>query len=122
VIGSAWLTVLDLPEATLTGAPSGGAASSNAKPTGLIGSSSTQAAPGSGGAGSGGLAALGVDTGSMFNAFITSATRVSGPWGSGRLMRTSLISMLVTSNGRVLIGAVTPDVLYQAVTRARAGR
>jgi len=37
-------------------------------------------------------------------------------------MRTSLISMLVTSNGRVLIGAVTPDVLYQAVTRARAGR
>jgi hypothetical protein len=57
-----------------------------------------------------------VDTGSMFQAFLQSATPVSGPWGSGRLMQTSLISMLVTSNGRVLIGAVTPDVLYRAVT------
>jgi hypothetical protein len=28
------------------------------------------------------------------------------------------MSMLVTSNGRVLIGAVTPEVLYQAATRA----
>ncbi len=91
VIGRDWLTVLDLPEAALTGtAPSGG---------------------------SGSLAALGVDTGSMLNAFAKTAERVSGPWGSGRLMQTSLVSMLVTSNGRVLIGAVTPNVLYQAVTQ-----
>ena len=117
VIGRDWLTVVDLPEATLTGGPSGGAAGSNAKPANLIGSSSVQAGPGAGGSGgSGGLAALGVDTGSMFHAFLQSATPVSGPWGSGRLMQTSLISMLVTSNGRVLIGAVTPDVLYRAVT------
>jgi len=121
VIGSDWLTVLDLPEATLTGTvPSGGAASSSSKPTGLVGSSSTQAGPGAGG--SGGLAALGVDTGSMFNVsmfnvFMKTAEHVSGPWGSGRLMQTSLVSMLVTSNGRVLIGAVTPNVLYQAVTQ-----
>jgi len=116
VIGSDWLTVLDLPEATLTGTvPSGGAAGSSSKPTGLVGSSSTQAGPGA--AGSGGLAALGVDTGSMFNVFMKTAEHVSGPWGSGRLMQTSLVSMLVTSNGRVLIGAVTPNVLYQAVTQ-----
>jgi outer membrane lipoprotein-sorting protein len=116
VTGSDWLTVLDLPEATLTGtAPSGGAASSSSEPTGLVGSSSTQAGPGAGG--SGGLAALGVDTGSMFNAFVKTAEHVSGPWGSGRLMQTSLVSMLVTSNGRVLIGAVTPNVLYHAVTQ-----
>jgi outer membrane lipoprotein-sorting protein len=116
VIGSDWLTVLDLPEAALTGmAPSGGAASSSSKPTGLAGSSSMQAGPGAGG--SGGLAALGVDTGSMFNAFMKTAEHVSGPWGSGRLMQTSLVSMLVTSDGRVLIGAVTPNVLYQAVTQ-----
>jgi hypothetical protein len=63
------------------------------------------------------MAALGLDTGSMFNAFMKTAKRVSGPWGSGRLMQTSLVSMLVTSNGRVLIGAVTPNVLYQAVTQ-----
>jgi len=116
VIGSDWLTVLDLPEATLTGTvPSGGAAGSSSKPTGLVGGSSTQAGPGA--AGSGGLAALGVDTGSMFNVFMKTAEHVSGPWGSGRLMQTSLVSMLVTSNGRVLIGAVTPNVLYQAVTQ-----
>jgi len=114
VIGSDWLTVLDLPEAALTGtAPSG--ASSSSKPAGLVGSSSTQAGPGA--SGSGGMAALGLDTGSMFNAFMKTAKRVSGPWGSGRLMQTSLVSMLVTSNGRVLIGAVTPNVLYQAVTQ-----
>ena len=113
VIGSNWLTVLDLPESALTGtAPSGGSGSSAPKPTGLIGSSSTSAGPGAGG--SGGMAALGVDTGSIFSAFVKSAERVSGSWGSGRLMQTSVVSMLVTSNGRVLIGAVTPNVLYQA--------
>ena len=116
VIGSNWLTVLDLPESALTGtAPSGGSGSSSPKPTGLIGSSSTSAGPGAGG--SGGMAALGVDTGSIFSAFVKSAERVSGSWGSGRLMQTSVVSMLVTSNGRVLIGAVTPNVLYQAVTQ-----
>jgi hypothetical protein len=29
------------------------------------------------------------------------------------------MSILVTSGGRVLIGAVTPGVLYQAATRAK---
>jgi outer membrane lipoprotein-sorting protein len=116
VIGSNWLTVLDLPESALTGsAPSGGSASSSPKPTGLIGSSSTSAGPAAGGSG---MAALGVDTGSIFNAFVKSAERVSGSWGSGRLMQTSLVSMLVTSNGRVLVGAVTPNVLYQAAAHA----
>ena len=42
---------------------------------------------------------------------------MSGSWGSGRLLRTSLLSVLVTSSGRVLIGAVTPGVLYQAATQ-----
>lgn len=40
------------------------------------------------------------------------ATPVRGSWGSGRLLRTSLVSLLFTSDGRVLIGAVTPSVLY----------
>jgi hypothetical protein len=39
------------------------------------------------------------------------ATPVSGKWGSGRLLRTSLVSVLLTSRGTVLIGAVTPAVL-----------
>ena len=42
-----------------------------------------------------------------------------GSWGSGRLLRTSLFSVLITSNGRVLIGAVTPSVLYAAAAQAK---
>jgi outer membrane lipoprotein-sorting protein len=41
----------------------------------------------------------------------SAATPVHGSWGSGRLLRTSLVSVLMT-NGRILIGAVQPSVLY----------
>jgi hypothetical protein len=43
---------------------------------------------------------------------------VSGAWGSGRLLRTSLVSVLITDNGRLFIGAVQPSVLYAAATSA----
>jgi hypothetical protein len=39
---------------------------------------------------------------------------VSGSWGSGTLLQTSLVSMLMTG-GKVYIGAVQPSVLYAAV-------
>ena len=57
------------------------------------------------------------DTGPIINALLKSATPVSGSWGSGRLLKTSLLSMLITNNGRVLVGAVTPQVLYQAAAQ-----
>jgi len=57
------------------------------------------------------------DTGAVVNALIKSATRVSGSWGSGRLIKTSLISVLITDHGRVLVGAVTPQVLYSAAAQ-----
>jgi hypothetical protein len=43
---------------------------------------------------------------------LRAAKPVHGSWGSGRLLTTSLLSVLVTSNGTVLAGAVTPDTLY----------
>ena len=43
-----------------------------------------------------------------------SAKPVHGSWGSGTLVTTSLVSMLMT-NGQVYIGAVEPSVLYAAV-------
>jgi hypothetical protein len=52
-------------------------------------------------------------------ALLRSATAVHGSWGSGRLLRTSLISVLITSDGRALIGAVTPSVLYAAAAQAK---
>ncbi|MHA4948618.1 LolA family protein [Micromonospora sp. SD19] len=39
---------------------------------------------------------------------------VSGDWGSGRLFSTRLFTVLLTDDGRVLAGAVTPERLYQA--------
>jgi outer membrane lipoprotein-sorting protein len=48
----------------------------------------------------------------MLGALLRAATAVHGSWGSGRLLTTSLISVLITNNGKVLIGAVTPAVLY----------
>ncbi|MGQ5259911.1 LolA family protein [Micromonospora sp. ZYX-F-536] len=41
-------------------------------------------------------------------------TAVSGDWGSGRLLAGKLFSVLLTDDGRVLAGAVTPERLYQA--------
>ena len=90
-IGSGWLTVLDLPSAGLTTPGSSGAA------------------PGSGGSG---------DSAAVLNALLHSATPVSGSWGSGRLLRTSLVSVLITDGGRMFAGAVQPSVLYTAAGQA----
>jgi outer membrane lipoprotein-sorting protein len=115
VIGQGWLAVAALPQSALssltgTGGPGGSG-------LGPFRSSSASAAPGSGGSGGSGSPALGGDTGAIVSAVLQSGERVSGPWGSGRLLRTSLLSVLITSQGRILIGAVRPDVLYQAATQ-----
>ncbi|TDC30704.1 hypothetical protein E1211_23765 [Micromonospora sp. 15K316] len=39
---------------------------------------------------------------------------VSGDWGSGRLFTSKLVNVLLTEDGRVLAGAVTPERLYEA--------
>ena len=52
-------------------------------------------------------------------ALLDSATAVHGSWGSGHLLRTSLLSVLITSKGQVLVGAVTPDLLYTDVAKAK---
>jgi outer membrane lipoprotein-sorting protein len=44
---------------------------------------------------------------------------VHGPWGSGRLLRTSLLSVLLTSKGEILAGAVTPSVLYADAAKVK---
>lgn len=93
-IGSGWLSVANLPGSALTG--------------------TTQALGQHPSSGSG----LSGDTGAIVNALVKSATPVSGSWGSGRLIKTSLISVLITDNGRVLVGAVTPQVLYSAAAQA----
>jgi outer membrane lipoprotein-sorting protein len=52
-------------------------------------------------------------------ALVSASTPVHGAWGSGRLLRTSLVSVLLLSDGRVLVGAVVPSVLYADAAQLR---
>ncbi len=81
VLGQGWLSVAVLP------------AEMPAPPPGTAGA-----------AGPGGLA-------QAIIALQNAATPVHGSWGSGRLLQSSLVSVLMT-NGHILIGAVQPSVLY----------
>jgi len=87
--GSGWLTVLELPSSTLTPEPSAQ------------------------GSGSGGGSSPG-DSAAVLRALLASATPVHGAWGSGRLIQTSLVSVLMTDQGTTFAGAVQPSVLYAA--------
>ena len=40
---------------------------------------------------------------------------VSGSWGSGHLFEGTLVSVVITNDGRVAAGAVTPATLYAAL-------
>lgn len=40
---------------------------------------------------------------------------VSGSWGRGHLLRGTLISVVLTDDGRVAVGAVAPGLLYRAL-------
>ena len=44
-------------------------------------------------------------------------TPVTGSWGSGRLITTSVGSAIVTDDGRVAAGAVPEQVLTEALSR-----
>jgi hypothetical protein len=57
----------------------------------------------------------------IINALESAATPVHGTWGSGRLLRTSLLSVLTTGNGEVFVGAVQPSVLYGDAARSPQG-
>ena len=47
-------------------------------------------------------------------AFVDQLPKVSGSWGSGRLMTSTLASALLTDDGRLVVGLVPPDMLYAA--------
>jgi outer membrane lipoprotein-sorting protein len=66
-----------------------------------------------------GSAGAGGEAQSVLSALEVAATPVHGSWGSGRLLRTSLFSVLLLSDGQVLIGATVPSVLYSAAAHLR---
>jgi hypothetical protein len=52
----------------------------------------------------------------LLTTLLRSATRVSGDYGTGRVLRTALVSVLLLDDGRVFVGAVTPATLEQAAS------
>jgi hypothetical protein len=60
------------------------------------------------------------ESGAVLNALFAAATPVHGAWGSGKLLRTSLVTVLITDTGRTYLGAVQPSVLYAAASSAGA--
>lgn len=110
VLGSGWTSVLATPAnpavaqavhqllGAKTAAVTGGFAPLTQTPTR---SGDVQAGP----------AAAGPDL-AVLRALLKATTPVTGDWGSGRLLRTTLLTVLITSKGQILAGAVTPSVLY----------
>jgi outer membrane lipoprotein-sorting protein len=108
VMGRDWLTVAVLPASALSEMSRGAGSAAG------VAGSAAQSAAGSNAGGS----SSGISVGALFGAAMRSGTSVHGAWGSGRLLHTSLLSILITSNGRVLVGAVTPSVLYADAARS----
>jgi len=92
VIGTSWLSVLATP-------PSPAVAAAVKQALNGGGVSAGQAGPE--------LAVL--------QALVKATVPVHGSWGAGRLLKTTLLTVLVTSKGQILAGAVTPSVLYSDV-------
>ena len=105
VIGKDWLSVAVLPASALGGVMGADGASS-------VASQAAQSAAGSPAGGGGEDAAVAA-------ALLKTATPVHGAWGSGKLLHTTLVSVLMTSDGHVLVGAVTPAVLESAAAQIK---
>ena len=108
VIGKDWTAVAVLPAADVL---PGGRLSQVAGAGNAAGVAGQAARSASGGGGS-------ISGSAMIGALLLAAHPVHGAWGSGKLLHTSLVSMLIT-NGHVLIGAVTPSVLYADVAHVK---
>ena len=70
----------------------------------------------------GAKAGAGVSTGAatdkslaQLTKIVTLLPKVSGSWGSGHLMAGTVFSALLTDDGRLVVGAVTPEGLYAAL-------
>jgi hypothetical protein len=106
VIGKDWLSVLELPSSALAGLASGG------NVAGAVGQAAQSVASGPGSGPGDGISGA-----AIWSALLKSATTVHGAFGTGQLIRTSLLSVLIT-NGHAFAGAVDPSVLYRAAAQA----
>ncbi|MQA24788.1 MAG: hypothetical protein GEU94_04810 [Micromonosporaceae bacterium] len=59
-------------------------------------------------------------TGDQLAGVLGALPKVSGDWGSGRLLKTKLFSVLLVEDGRMLVGAVSPERLYEVAAAPKA--
>jgi len=97
--GTDWLAVAEAPQSLVTSGLTGGAPSQSGPTTPA------------------GTGAFGKDSQALVGALFGAAKPVSGAWGTGTLLHTSLINVLFVGN-EMYIGAVQPSVLYAAVGHA----
>ncbi len=102
VIGKNWLSVAVLPASVLSEVTGGAAAGA----AGQMAQSAVPGGPAGGGSG---------ETAAIVRTLLAAATPVPG----GRLLHTSLVNVLITDSGHVLIGAVTPAVLENAAAQVK---
>jgi outer membrane lipoprotein-sorting protein len=108
VLGQDWLSVAVLPAGSLSGISGAGNAGN------VAGQAAQGVAAGPAGGSGGG------DLGAVIPALLRTATPVHGSWGSGRLLHTGLVSVLILDgSGKVLVGSVTPAVLYSDAAQVK---
>jgi outer membrane lipoprotein-sorting protein len=56
-------------------------------------------------------------TDNQLEAFVQQLPKVSGSWGSGRLLAGTAFTAVLTDDGRLAIGSVAPDVVYAALEK-----
>jgi hypothetical protein len=128
VIGTGWTSILvatlpaDAAGLTDPAVPSDGAAPSDAAAPGDAAAPSVAPLPSDAAApGEAPTARDGAESGAapaaQLQSILGSLPPVSGDWGSGRLLESTLFSVLITDDGRVLGGAVAPEALYEAAAQ-----
>jgi outer membrane lipoprotein-sorting protein len=50
-------------------------------------------------------------------ALLRTLPEVSGSWGHGRLLSTTLVNAVITDDGRIAVGSVAPEKLYSALAK-----
>ncbi len=109
VIGKDWLTVIATQPSPAVAAGVKALLAGPGKGGGAVSQGPAQKSPASGPS-----AALAAGPApAVLRVLLLASRPVHGKWGNGRLLTTSLVSVLITSDGRVLAGAVTPAVLYR---------
>jgi outer membrane lipoprotein-sorting protein len=57
-------------------------------------------------------------TGGPLGQLLAKAPSVQGSWGKGKIVTSKMVSALITDDGRVFVGLVTPDTLQAAAAKA----